>query len=661
MTTCGSPSSPEIACEAWEPRWAFPDLDTPCLRGIVEAVPGLLSHGGANELEFEPYLPSNINERVVMAERKVFVGGEFLTSDISVADIFVPEQFTEEHRMFYKTASDFIKKEVRPNLERIERQDGELVCQLLRTAGEIGLNGTDVPEEYGGLDLDKIGTCVVAEAVGNGFSFAVTYANHTGISTMPIVLFGTEDQKRKYLPKLTSGEWMGAYCLTEPNAGSDALNSRTKAVLSEDGKYYILNGEKIFITNSAWADSFIVYAKVDGEKFTGFIVEKSYPGISTGPEEKKMGIKGSSTRPVIFQDCNVPVENVLLEVGQGHKVAFNALNIGRYKMGAFALGGCKTSIAEAAKYANNRIQFGQPIGSFGLIKTKLAELSIRTYMSESLLYRLAAMIEDRLSTLDAADRKSGPQNAKVMDEYAAECSICKVYGSECLDYCVDEWVQILGGYGYCEEFMAERAYRDSRINRIFEGTNEINRLLIPGTLFKRAMQGRLRLLQPADQAASEAEDTAALSQTLGDPHLGREKTLLKLAKHTSLLTMAMAAKKFAAKLAEEQETVALLADMTIEIFALESGLLRAEIMVLKNGLEKAKSYLDAVKAYAADMVPKIAHWAEQILAHVQDDQGEAVVRKVLGSIRAIRPVDSVKLKRSIADKVRELERYPFGT
>jgi len=454
---------------------------------------------------------------------------------------------------------------------------------------------------------------------------------------------------------------MGAYCLTEPNAGSDALNSRTKAVLSEDGRYYILNGEKIFITNSAWADSFIVYAKVDGEKFTGFIVEKTYSGISTGPEEKKMGIKGSSTRPVIFQDCKVPVENVLLEVGQGHKVAFNALNIGRYKMGAFALGGCKSSIADSAKYANNRIQFGRPIGSFGLIKKKLAEMSIRTYMSESLTYRVAAMIEDRLGTLDAAARKSGPQNAKVMEEYAAECSICKVYGSECLDYCVDEWVQILGGYGYCEEFMAERAYRDSRINRIFEGTNEINRLLIPGTLFKRAMQGRLALLQAADKAAMDVEDTETLLQTLGDPHLGQEKTLLRLAKNAALLTMALAAKKFATKLAEEQETVAMLADMAIEIFALESGLLRAENMLRENGSDKAEYHLSAVKAYAADMVPKIVHWAEQILARVNDDQGDSGVRKALGSIMAIRPADAVTLKRSIADRVSELEGYPFGT
>ncbi|MDQ7784431.1 MAG: acyl-CoA dehydrogenase family protein [Desulfomonilaceae bacterium] len=596
-----------------------------------------------------------------MGERKVFAGGEFLTADIAAADMFVPERFTEEHRMIFKTASDFIKKEVVPNLERIEQQDGEVICGLLRKAGEIGLNGTDVPVEYGGLDLDKVGTCVVAEAVGNGFSFAVTHANHTGISTMPIVLFGTEDQKKKYLPKLTSGEWMGAYCLTEPNAGSDALNSRTKAVLSEDGTHYVLNGEKIFITNSAWAESFIVYAKVDGEKFTGFIVERSYPGISTGPEEKKMGIKGSSTRPVVFQDCKVPVENVLLEVGQGHKVAFNALNIGRYKMGAFALGGCKTSIAEAVKYADNRIQFGRPIGSFGLIKKKLAEMSIRTYMSESLTYRVAAMIEDRLATLDAAERKSGPQNAAVMEEYAAECSICKVYGSECLDFCVDEWVQTLGGYGYCEEFMAERAYRDSRINRIFEGTNEINRLLIPGTFFKRAMQRRLPLLQAAQQAALEAEEEGAFSPPLEDPHFGREKALLRLFKNTTLLTMALAAKNFAAKLAEEQETVAMLADMAIEIFALESGLLRAENVLREEGPDKAEHYLAAVRAYAADTAPQMVNWAEQVMAHVSDDEGDAGIRRVLGRIRAVQPVDSVALKRSIADRVREFQRYPFGT
>lgn len=594
-----------------------------------------------------------------MAARPVFTGGEFLTTDPAANDVFVPERFTEEHRMIFKTATDFIKKEVVPNLDRIEQLDGDLIRHLLRRAGEIGLTGIDVPEEYGGLGLDTISSCIVAEAFANGASFAVTYANHTGISTMPIVLCGTEEQKKKYLPKLATGEWMGAYCLTEPNAGSDAMNARTRAVLSEDGTHYLLNGEKIFITNSAWAESFIVYAKVDGEKFTGFIVEKSYPGISTGPEEKKMGIKGSSTRPVIFEDCRVPVENVLLEVGKGHKVAFNALNIGRYKMGAFVLGGCKTSISDSATYANNRIQFGKPISSFGLIKQKLADMSIRTYMGESATYRVAGMIDDNLGTLDSQAMKSGAEHAKAIEEYAAECSMCKVYGSECVDFCVDEWVQIHGGYGYCQEFMAERAYRDARINRIFEGTNEINRLLIPGTLFKRAMQGRLTLLQASEQAAQDVQSPVDATGISDATALEPERRLLKLAKNTTLLAMATAAKKYAAELTEEQEVLAMLADMTMEAFALESGLLRAEKASSEYGAEKARYHVAAVKAYAADTLPRIAYWAQLILAHTQDADGDGALRKAVDTITAIRPVDTVALKRFIADKVIETERYPF--
>lgn len=594
-----------------------------------------------------------------MESRKIFLGGEFLIHDAAAQDVFVPEEFSEEHTMFFRTASEFIRKEVIPNLERIEAQDESLIRSLFRKAGEIGLNGTDVPEECGGLELDKISSCVVAEAVGNGASFAVSHANHTGISTIPIAFFGTDEQKQKYLPRLASGEWIGAYCLTEANAGSDALNCRTRAVLAADGRHYVLNGEKMFITNSAWADSFVVYAKVDGTHFTAFIVERTFPGISFGAEEKKMGIKGSSTRQVILQDCPVPIENVILEVGQGHKVAFNALNIGRYKMGAFVLGGCKTSIAESSAYANTRVQFGKPISSFGLIKQKLADMAIYTFAAESVTYRVAAMIDDRLSTLSPEERKDGLKVAAAVGEYASECSICKVFGSECLDLCADEWVQILGGYGYCQEYHAERAYRDSRINRIFEGTNEINRLLIPGTLLKRALQGRLDLLGASQRAAQELAELSPDSIPSSDDNLAREAKLLRIGKDIAVLSTGVSARKFMAQLNDEQEVLGLLADMCIELFAAESILVRAKKVESTSGGKRA-TYAAAVGVYVDEALPQLVRRADKILSYVKEGEGCAELRSALDKVRMVKPLDTVSLKRKIADKVIELERYPFG-
>ena len=444
-----------------------------------------------------------------MAERKIFLGGEFLISDVLPRDVFTPEDISREHKMVYESAVDFVKKEIIPNVERIEEKNESFARSLIRKTGELGLNGIDIPVEYGGEGMDKISTCLVTEAMGAGASFAVSHSSHTGIGTLPIVFFGTEDQKNKYLPKLASGELIAAYCLTESSAGSDALNSQSTAVLSSDGKNYILNGEKIFITNGAWADVFIIYAKVDGDKFTGFIVERGFPGISSGAEEKKLGIKGSSTTPVILKDCVVPAGNVLFEIGQGHKIAFNVLNIGRLKLGASVVGPSKVAIAEAAKYANMREQFGRKISSFGMIKNKLADMSIMTYMAESLAYRTAAAIDDRLGVLDEKGKNDGAENAKAIEEYAIECSIAKVFGSECLDFCVDELVQIFGGNGYITEYPAERMYRDSRINRIFEGTNEVNRLLIPGTVVKRGLQNRLPVMDALAKLESEIKkDTA---------------------------------------------------------------------------------------------------------------------------------------------------------
>ena len=432
-----------------------------------------------------------------MSDRKIFVGGEFLITETEAKDIFTPEDFTEEHRMIRDTARDFVKNEITPNIEKVEARDREFLLEKLEQAGELGLNGTDIPEEYDGLGLDKVSTTIVTEVLGDSGSFCAVHGANTGIGTLPIVYFGNDEQKKKYLPKLASGEWCGAYCLTESGSGSDALAAKTKAVLSDDGKHYILNGEKIFITNASWSETFIVYAKVDGDKFTGFIVEKDYPGVSIGKEEEKMGMKGSSTCSVILEDAQVPVENVLYEVGKGHKIAFNVLSMGRWKLGAGSVGGAKGCIKGAIEYANQRHQFGKPISSFGLIKEKLAHMTIKTFLAESMMYRMAAMFDDKLSAMDDEQKKSGEETAKAIEEYATECSIAKIYGSEVLDYCADEFVQILGGYGYIREYAAERAYRDSRINRIWEGSNEINRMLIPGTLMRRAMTGRLALMESA--------------------------------------------------------------------------------------------------------------------------------------------------------------------
>ncbi len=594
-----------------------------------------------------------------MSDKKIFAGGEFLITDVAPEEVFTPEDFTEEHKMIFETAKDFVVKEVVPKIEQLEEKDHELVLSLLANAGELGLLGTDVPEDCGGLGLDKVSTTIVAEAMGGAGSFSVVYGAHTGIGSLPIVYFGNEEQKAKYLPKLASGEWCGAYCLTEAGAGSDALNAKTKAVLSEDGKHYVINGEKMFITNAGWASSFIVYAKVDGEDFTGFIVEKDFPGVSTGKEEKKLGYHGSSTRPVIFEDAKVPVENVLFEIGKGHKIAFNILNIGRWKLGASAVGACKICVTESVKYANGRIQFKVPISSFGMIKAKLADMAIRTYMSDSMMYRLAGMFDGKLGTLDEEAKKSGAENAKAIEEYAAECSITKVYGSECADFCVDEYVQTLGGYGYCAEYPAERAYRDSRINRIWEGTNEINRMLVPGTMLRRALQGRLALLPAAQSIAQELLTYSPLSVQLPDTPLATQEHMVKMSKKIALMVAGVSAQKFGQNLQKEQEVLGKIADIIIEIFAMESGLLRTQKIIAKDGEGAAYYQIATVKAYVDDMMPKIENWAKQILAYVEE--GDTLRTQLAGVKKLARytPVDAVSLKREIADRTIELEAYPF--
>ncbi|MDX9721536.1 MAG: acyl-CoA dehydrogenase family protein [Myxococcota bacterium] len=591
-----------------------------------------------------------------MADDKSLVGGAFLITESTPEQVFCPEDLSEEHRMIRDAARDFVSKRVAPQIEALELLDPERMMALFKEAGELGLLSTDVPEAYGGMGLDKVSSTVVAEAMSGSGSFSVVYAAHTGIGTLPIVYYGTEEQKAKYLPKLASGEWCAAYCLTEADAGSDALNARTTARLSEDGRSYIINGEKIFISNAGWASSFIVYAKVDGEHFTGFIVEKDYPGVSTGKEEKKMGVKGSSTRPVIFEDAVVPVENVLHTIGKGHQIAFNVLNIGRWKLGAVSSGGCKACVQEAVAYANKRIQFGQPISSFGMIQTKLADMTIRAYVNESVMYRLAGIFDARMKGLDKTD---GVAHAKAIEEYAAECSISKVYGSESADFCVDQLVQIHGGYGFIAEYTAERLYRDARINRIWEGTNEINRMLVPGTLMRRAMQGRLDLLNAAQAVAGELMSYSPLSVQLPDTPLAMQQHMLSMSKKLTLMIAGVAVQKFGFELSKEQEVLAALADMCIEVFAMESALLRTLKLIEKRGEEKCAGQLDAMRCYVDDCIPKMERWAKTVATYCE--RGDMLRTQLAGIKKFMRyqPIDSIAAKRRLAKLVCERENYPF--
>ena len=547
-----------------------------------------------------------------MVKEKLFKGGEFLITDAGPEDIFTPEDFTKDQQLIGKSAEEFGTGELVPKKEEIEALDYDLLRTSLKKAGELGFLGADMPEVYGGSELDKVSSSLITEKISPGISgFSATFAVQTGIGSLPIVLFGTPEQKERYLPKLSSAEMVGAYALTEPEHGSDALSAETTALLSDDGSAYILNGQKQFITNAGFADLFLTYAQVDETKFTSFIVERSWEGVSVDEEEKKMGMHGSSTRAVIFQNVKVPVENVLGEVGKGHVVALNTLNIGRYKLGAFTLGAAKLLIAEAVKYAKGRVQFGRPISDFGLIKQKLAEMVIRTYVSECMIYRTAGQLDLALEDIDPTTEEAGKQTGEAIRKCALECSINKVYGSEVLDYVADECVQVFGGYGYIQEYPAEGAYRDSRINRIWEGTNEINRLLIVDMLMRSAMKGELPLLEIIKKVTEEllnfrpdfSEEEALLE---------KEKKMVAMAKKIALITAGAAAQKYMLKLANEQEVVALIAEIIIEIFAMESALLRTLKKVEKEGEENAAIQVAVTQVYCDEVFPKIDIMAKQI-------------------------------------------------
>jgi alkylation response protein AidB-like acyl-CoA dehydrogenase len=589
--------------------------------------------------------------------RPVTRGGSFLVETRRPEEIFTPADLNDDQKLIGQTAEEFVTQEVLPHVHELEQHKEGLMPALLKKAGEIGLLGGGVPEEYGGSGLDKISSTVLAEKLSIYASFAVTHGGHSGIGTLPIVYFGTEEQKRKYLPKLATGELIGCYCLSEPQAGSDALAARTRAELTPDGKHWVLNGQKMWITNGGFADVFIVFAKVDGEKFSCFIVERGTPGFQIGAEEKKMGIKGSSTVPIFFENCKIPRENLLHEVGRGHIVAFNILNVGRFNLGAYCLGGAKNVLAVSSKYAKEREAFGGPIARFGLIQHKLAEMAIRTFAVESMIYRSAGMIEDAMASAKAgADRTQ--QLMQVLEEYAIESSISKVYGSEVLDYVVDEAVQIYGGYGYHEEYPVARAYRDSRINRIFEGTNEINRLLIIQMLMKRAMKGTLPLIPAATKLADELLAGPQFEEgPAGD--FGSEERTVANGKKAFLLAAGTAVQRHREKLEEHQEVIGSLADMVMEIYAMESCLLRAQKAVAARGKEGAAAMTAAARVFIYDATDRLEKSARTALAAVSEGDNLRVQLSALKRFTKRDPVDTIALRRSVAAAVLAGDRYPF--
>ena len=577
-------------------------------------------------------------------------GGQFLIETLRPEEIFTPEDFTSEHRAIARATEEFWNNEVAPHLEAIQHQDHDLAVRILKKSAELGLPAVIVPEQYGGMEMDLVSAMVVAEAMSRDGSYSGWHGAHAGIGTVPVLMWGTEAQKEKYLRRLASVELVGAYALTEPHAGSDALAAKTRADLSPDGRHYILNGQKMWITNGGKADLYTVFAKVGGEKFTAFLVERSFPGVSVGAEEKKMGIKGSSTCAVYLDNVPVPVENVLGEIGRGHIIAFNILNLGRLKLGAFAVGGSKNVLGISARYAKERRAFGTTISEFGMIQHKLAEMAIRTFASETVTWRVVGLIQAQLegfswSLPDAAERE-----LKAVEEFAAECSIVKVFASEVLDYVVDEGVQIHGGYGYHQDYRVERAYRDARINRIFEGTNEINRLLTTGMLLKRAAKGHLPLVQAAQGVMAEVLGGPAAAATDGD----EETRLVRSAKKIVLFLMGVAYQRYLAALEQQQEVLAGITDAIMDVFAMESVLLRARRLAEMGRREQAT---DISSVFLRDAMARIEVAARTVLAGCAEGDALRGHMAVLRRFSKYEPVDAIAARRRIARRILDAERY----
>jgi alkylation response protein AidB-like acyl-CoA dehydrogenase len=588
-------------------------------------------------------------------------GGEFLIKETAAADIFTPEDFTEEQKMIAQQCKDFLTKEVYPKLDEIDSmKDTKLMPAILDKAGELGLLGTSVPQDLGGFGMDFNTTMLVAEVIGGGHSVAVALSAHTGIGTLPILYYGNDQQKQKYIPKLATGEWKAAYCLTEPDSGSDANSGKTKAVLSKDGKHYVLNGQKMWITNGGFAEIYVVFAKIDQDKnLSAFIVEKSFGGITMNEEEKKMGIKGSSTRQIFFNDCKVPVENLLSERENGFKIAVNILNIGRIKLGIAAVGGSKMTISKAIKYSKERKQFGVAISSFGAIKHKIAEVCARIYASESAHYRAGQNIDDAYNAFIAQGVDSSKARLKSLEEFAIECAILKVHGSEVLDFAVDEGVQIYGGMGFSAEGPMDRAYRDARINRIFEGTNEINRLLTLDMLMKRAMKGTLDLMNPAMAVQKDLMAIPDFGASEDEGFFAKEKKVINNLKKAGLMVAGSAVQKFMMKLSEEQEVLMNLADMLIEIYIAESTLLRVEKMVSAKGEKAAEIQKELALIYLHGAAEKAASAGRSaITSFAEGDE----LRLMLMGLKRFTKIDPYNLKvarRKVADYVIDKGEYPF--
>ncbi len=581
-------------------------------------------------------------------------GGAFLIEDHVPEEIFTPEDLTEEHRAIARTADEFWRKEVEPNLENILQHKPGVALSVLRKSAELGLTAILIPERFGGMEMDLTSAMVVAEQLSRDGSYSGWHGAHTGIGTLPILYFGTEDQKQRYLPRLAKAELLAAYALSEPQAGSDALAAKTRADLSPDGRHYILNGQKMWITNGGAADLFTVFAKVGGEKFTAFLVERAFPGVSSGHEEKKMGIKGSSTTAVYLDNAHVPVENVLGEIGRGHIIAFNILNVGRLKLGPFAVAGSKNVLAISIKYAKERKAFGTTISQFGMIQHKLAEMAIRIFAAESMTYRVVGQIEAQLEGFSWSQPNASGTMLKAVEEYAAECSIIKVYGSEVLDYVVDEGVQIHGGYGYHQDYAVERAYRDSRINRIFEGTNEINRMLVTGMLLKRAARGQLGLVKAAQGVLGEVLSGPSISDGAVEGPFAEEIKLVGNAKKIALLLMGVAYQRFLMELEKQQEILAGITDVVMDVFAAESALLRTRRLAAQS---KGAQAADMCAVLVRDAMAHIEVTARTVLAACSNGDNLRANLAMLRRFAKYEPVNAIELRRRIASRLIDAERY----